>query len=629
MKAKYFLAFLVLGYLPSISQDSSQQPQKVETKFFRPAITSVFAEPAIDRRREAELVIDAFSKMQPEKRFDDHRINLVKVPLSRPEPPKEPSPEEKLTNPGVNKAYQEALVKYQKDVAQSLLDAATVSSNQIIGKWWSRDKDGNMSDRLILQRGQFTANDAQVLSDRASEVSRIGNLGYQLLGRSYVLLYDVSDIKTQEEIYDEMDKSRRETAEASKGKIKYEPVKRDMEGYRVSLSAHLFKVIWNDSVQNRFFNDYYLDASEKSGRENKIRAFDNAKFGLQYVGGYSASSGGTQLKNPPANVKKRSMEELLVDRIDDAQESVIKAATKQVDDFKIKVTVFQDYPTMAKVGTKEGLYYDERFFVFEIQEDANKNQIKKRQGVVRVKQIADNDTIASGESPSSQFQQQGGKKIYSGMLMEMREDIGAGLMVGIGTGGNLAGGLNLSFDYRLTSILKDQKALRGVRLGIQASFSPGKYDLEISDVVGGDSFNDNVSGSGTLIGFTLGKEMYFSKRGVVYLFPELGYAIGSLSVSKVDGEKVKDFFGFEKLTSLDFSADKGSIFANLGLGINLSPRVSLNFKFMLGPNFKSFTAKDQEDGDTKYTAYARPASTISNLDPSKASGLIFGLRFRF
>ena len=102
------------------------------------------------------------------------------------------------------------------------------------------------------------------------------------------------------------------------------------------------------------------------------------------------------------------MRELLEDIPAEIQNNAVFELGRKIEDFRLKVTVFKAYPVSAKLGTKEDLYIDQRFYVYEIEQEKNGNQKINRKGVVRVKTINDNKQVATGSSLPSVFQQVAG-----------------------------------------------------------------------------------------------------------------------------------------------------------------------------------------------------------------------------
>jgi hypothetical protein len=308
------------------------------------------------------------------------------------------------------------------------------------------------------------------------------------------------------------------------------------------------------------------------------------------------------------------------------QEDMVSKGGKKVEDFKMRAPIFQEYPTTVKLGSKEGLYYDERFYAYDMEQDKDGKTVKKRRGVLRASKIVDNATVATGESPASTFRQEGGKALYQGTLIELKEDFGLGFSVGYGLLDNYVGGVNIGAEVRIPRFLKGSagwnKYLRGLYLNANVaigSYADQKLNLEDPFFI----YNfQKASGSTMAIGASLSRETYILKKGNLYLMPELGAGIFSATVTEADG--------------YDFTANGGlnigGLYFNggLGIGFHFSPMISLYTK--AGFNMKlgepSLTDDDGNDYNATFSTTQESGSIFA-----KARGLStpvsVGLRFRF
>ena len=92
-----------------------------------------------------------------------------------------------------------------------------------------------------------------------------------------------------------------------------------------------------------------------------------------YYASYRETIRSTQPKDPKSSAylskKKKSMNELLEDAAVIIQSKSVEELGMKLEDFKAVVSVFKTKPLSAKLGTKESLYIDQRFFVYEIEMD--------------------------------------------------------------------------------------------------------------------------------------------------------------------------------------------------------------------------------------------------------------------
>lgn len=91
-----------------------------------------------------------------------------------------------------------------------------------------------------------------------------------------------------------------------------------------------------------------------------------------------------------------------------------------------KAMVSKTKPISAKIGKKEGLSFDQRYFIYENQQRKDGTLFKKRVAVVKSMKVADNRQVTTGQSEASEFYKIfGGKVDNMGMFMEQKNDEGS------------------------------------------------------------------------------------------------------------------------------------------------------------------------------------------------------------
>ena len=530
---------------------------KINTKYFRPSITMLFSQP---KDADEEVVISKFRNLEVNSKFDNHKIEFPDLkPID-----------------GLNPQKNALIEKYVR-----------AASNPVIAKWWGRDADGNFNYSLVAERGSYTATDADAIISRGSNTSRIEMIGEQLIDKSYILLYEITDLYSMEEYYDRQDASNRKLKITT-------PVKRTEEGYNCNYKVYACKVDFNDSVASEFYSRYWVDV--KNPDKQKVAAWANATFPVHIITTTSGSVRSAQSKEKTLNSKKKTMRELLEDIPAEIQNNAVFELGRKIEDFRLKVTVFKAYPVSAKLGTKEDLYVDQRFYVYEIEQEKNGNQKINRKGVVRVKTINDNKQVATGSSLPSVFQQVDGGRIYQGMFMESKDDYG--FIVNIGKNGsanNAMDGFNIGADFRISRFLKKP----GWHFGIDASLRSMKdvYAGDISTPTGTLIYSTElVSGSTYAIAVNLSKESYFTRRGNVYLRLLIGLGMQSYSFNNVGGVEIDS-------ENKDLSWSSIYVPAGIGLGWNITPMFSLEMRPGVYARFASTTGNKE-----KLIQSAAPAS---------------------
>ncbi len=557
----------------SYSQDGKKEVLK---QFNRPSITNTFITPKTNV--EVSLT-NYFSSLAIPARFDDRRITktIVTNELDKPS------------------------------------EALAEQSRSVIAKVWGRDGQGNFHYDQLAEAAKYSSTDGQALTSSASKdnMKVYTEIAENLLKNCFIIAYDFDEIRTYQQYYDAQDEKRRKVAE--KSKTAFTPVTRTQEGWVIKYNVSIFKVTWNDSIANSFYNELWLDESVSSDRSQRINKFNQFVFPLELV--YSNFLPETEFSsqsNDPKTyesglIKRLSMDELLAKAPEIIQENLIFKSSKKIDEFRMKASIYNSYPTQAKLGTKEGVYVDERFFVYSIKVKNNGNEKKKRKAVVRAHSISNNSKIATGDMEPSVFKQQGGKKIYSGYLIEMKEDRGFDIMVGQNINNSLSNGIYIGMDYRLSSLTKkmDQtggvKALSGLyfSLGISVLDAQNVQLFELTEsgknyinsidpsylpIIESEYANSKYDCSAVGIYMGLSKEMYPTKRGRLSISPELGFSILSMTATPVDSSLTQDIS--------TMSATLGAKF-----GINLLPSLEIFAKPVLNYTLPSSLVDYNSSGE--------------------------------
>lgn len=321
------------------------------------------------------------------------------------------------------------------DMVKSALESARVP-NEIFSKWFSRDADGSFNMSVIHERGLYNATDADVIEASASKVglAKLEDAGETLIGHSYVMVLSFHNIKTMDQYYDELDKSRKSWAELLK--TKYVPVTRSRNGYRADVTGYLYKLSNVSASMDDFYSNMWIfDEDSKEEKAKKVSAFNNARFQLEYVTTVTRTVEASQ----PNEGQQKSRAQLFEVMADLAVNGLIYETEKTVDAWKVVTALYDTHPLRAKIGTKENLYVDDRYFVYEYRMNKSNEVYADRRGVVRVKKVANNSQVAQGKSEDdasqmSSFYQIAGHRLEPGMFLEQSNDIGCGVTFGYASG---------------------------------------------------------------------------------------------------------------------------------------------------------------------------------------------------
>ncbi len=608
------LSFLILLFLIVFCTKAQESDKPMELRYMRPSITYLYAAP---KNSQQEILINSLKEIEIEAMFNDHRIDyeyLSDIPAMPAEP-------------GTNASYEEwdnyrRQVRGLKEKQETIKhDFVVKSTNKIVAKWFNRDSDGKLNMDLISERGLFTATDADAVASRSTHVDRRDMLGLELIDKTYIILWEITSIKTQEEVYRER-----------------EAEKRDREGYVVNFRAHAYNLEFGDSVSAVFWQNYWTD--ETNFDKEKVKEWNNLIFPVKYIGTTRGEVSSTQPKDPTNAIylfsRKKSMDELLKDIPQKIQTSAANTFGRTISDFLPRAPVYSTRPLSAKIGTKESIYFDQRFFIYELIIDENGNLTKERQGVARVRKIANNDTVATGDAEPSVFRQQGGKRIYDGMLMESSRDFGVGFNFGYTRvpENRALGGAFFSFDIRISRLISEFIKVGGLHIGIGGSFNimnkvkPGIINMN------DDNNTQLVNNNQELSGFTysfimnLSKEIYITRRGNIYLDPTIGVGLSNYTFNRINGKDISKIYE-DNYNEDDWIWSSLVIPMQLGLGVHLNPFTTIEVRPGLYRTLGYSTESDydiSQHNDSKNFDSDWGFDKISN--PAYLNSFLINIRFR-
>ncbi|RLD66583.1 MAG: hypothetical protein DRI95_06440 [Bacteroidetes bacterium] len=315
--------------------------------------------------------------------------------------------------------------------------AADLYANKVVKYWWRVRDDGSYSTDLIQKRGFYNATDIDVNEADAEKRGRaaLADAGEKLIANSYVMVLDYNNVKTMTEIYDAQDAKIRKNAE--KLKIEFKPVERKKNGYEGKLTAYLYKVNYSDTVQGYFMDAFTNENTLDLAKVDKI--FNQVYSPFKQISTQSVKVDGTQ-GNPGeflAPIVQKSKAQLMIKLVNDGIIKVINKLEKNLEAFRVKTPIVSTNPITAKIGKKEGLTHERRYFVWEYVEGNSGKTKAKRKGVIRARKVVDNRQDELGQTQSSVFYQIGGQSLEEGMTLQERKDMGIGIGGGYGGIGGL------------------------------------------------------------------------------------------------------------------------------------------------------------------------------------------------
>lgn len=389
-----FMALTIPQMVVNAQEDTAMltaRGNQLSREYLRPSISVLYF---TDGSSEAQSVIPLLREEKNEQ-FDENELNLNDIFTIKD-----------LTKTDEIKAFIDNKLSEWK------------VGNRIMSVWFPKfvSEQEGYSIEMLTKRGQYAATDNDVLRNNASHrKTTLNELGEQLIDRSYVLVYYLYN-------------------NSKKGSV--------------DANAFVYKLDFNPEVRTDFYENFF---SQRDG-------IQKANFPLKYLTYVTGSSlGSTSLLK--TLVKKSQPEELSALTSNESDLEIAASALyssvnvklgKKVADFKIKKPIFSTSPLRAKMGTKEGLKIDDRFDVMEMVENNKGEIVAKRKGVVRVKKVADNSGLATGETSEEQmstFYNYVGMGFDEGMTLVKNPELGIGIAAVANT--NYVG---VMADYRLKFI---------------------------------------------------------------------------------------------------------------------------------------------------------------------------------
>ncbi|MBO5853893.1 MAG: hypothetical protein J6Q61_04070, partial [Bacteroidales bacterium] len=319
-------------------------------------------------------------------------------------------------------------------------------ANDLVAKWFNRnDSTGYCDMELIYRRGIEGASTENVeMSDYVKRGKAIlMDSGTDLIGNTFVLAHDIVYIDKGERnknvaegisLFGDILKIAGEVMASSTGDNDFlelgnsvdelskttADIVDDFEGFRVKIQTHLYKLNWQDSDNEYFYENYYLDENYYDAA--KHQAWQNANYTLTYIGTQEAICGQTVLKDV---YDLSQLIKIVLYRTMD--ESIVKLQ-KNYEEFRIKEPIYEideeNGYVIAKIGLKEGVNENSKYEVLErIETEDGTTKYKKVGEIKPVKdKIWDNrymafeDGAPNSELNGTTFKITNGKKLYPGLL---------------------------------------------------------------------------------------------------------------------------------------------------------------------------------------------------------------------
>jgi len=473
---------------------------------------------------------------------------------------------------------------FKTDVPK-LLDEKKVGQG-IVAKWFNRQPDGTFNTEVLKERGIYNSDDSDLSIATSSKrgESALMDAGLGLVDHSYVLVLGYSNLMTMNQYYDQ---------------TKAAPEARKMNGVKGDMIGLLYKLNFNDSVSAVFFQDMWAD---KGATDLKAKAakFEANTFPLVPVKNLIMPMQATQYNAGQSLAPKvqKTQDELLRDLVNSSMTNVLNHLTYQVSDFKVKAQVYKTNPIAVKIGKKEGLGYDQRYFVFENQQTRSGDQYSKRVGVIKSMSVADNRTVTSGETEPSYFYQVAGGKIDNmGMFVEQRIDAGLNLFLGYQQGA--MSGIDARAEFYIGRFMYGGKA-KGISKGMTS------FKLYVDGGYNRDEFTLNTLPEDVdLLRVSAGLNKDFYLTNSIHFGPFAGYGIESATGKTSDYKVETDF---------------------IELGARLGINIKYNIQLVGSATYYLIISPETKDN----AGTVIPSEKFDTYFPDRAGlGYSCGLRFMF
>ena len=417
--------------------------QEAETKsispYFRNALTNMMV-----YHPEDEFGYDVyqiFSDLPPQERYDAHDVGIRVIDNS------------KVHNVRGNRkggfhrqTYGSSIVltaevkQANADVMLDLLNRAEMGK-RIVAKWFHLTgetlQDAHFDTEIIEHRSGYNASmlDVEKAQFTIEGTAALMNISNDLMQHSFVLVSDMTYITAEDR-----GKAAKTTIgvlgavfDAFTGGNSGQRFTEDVEdiadmftGFKVMTHSYLFQLVWNDSIENLFYQNYYTPTPNPE----KMRAFmaDTTSFRMIYLGTESAKFEKTKVAGKYDRTDLLQM--ITVRSIDNN----IAKLQKRFEPFRVKAPVTQiEYDKKgnpsgfrAQIGAKEGVEDNMKFEVLECRLVKGKIEYRRVAVIRPVKnRIWDNrfnamiETDSDGDQAGTLFRFDSGdrNKILPGMLI--------------------------------------------------------------------------------------------------------------------------------------------------------------------------------------------------------------------
>ena len=403
---------------------------------------------------------------------------------------------------------------------------------EILSYWFDRQADGTMNAKRLEQRGNYNADDQDVLNARAAKVGpeSLGDVGYALINGSYVMILDYSGITS----------SKNDKQEVS---------------WSVTTNAYVYQIDYSQDIEAQVIEAWIYEDDTPEVIAQKNEAYDKILVGMSPKATVSYT---TSAKEADGGVRAAIVE---------GYGETLLRLENQIPAWNVTTAIAKRNPLRAKIGTKEGVKNRMRFRAYLVKGDKNGNPYTVPKGYIRATTVADNRGMATGQSTKfTEFYQISGGKIDEGMTIKQKNDLGMGVSLGYKIGGLAP--YNLTVDYLASINTKGFSHYGLLNIGYDM-FSGSKIGDKVGQYLPAGSLTGLTDGGISYINFGIGYGFGIRPIRHVELMPFI-MGGGDYMMNHNDfldenaGEETEDSF-----------MDKVAWYGNAGLRVNFNVKYPL------------------------------------------------------
>ncbi len=382
MKKNFFIIALICATAPAFAQ----QPDSVSAETPEAKKVKVLENEKIDEYRRSSLyqiliqhpnanyasTIDSvFMFIETPDKFNNHDLDVKAIESS--------AAKAKKVKENVRGTEKDPNIK---DLS-AFIDEHAVA-REMVAKWFGRDPEtGNFNIDLIVDRGYYDASfqSIEAADSDARGKAMLADAGFELIGKTFMTANDITFIDHGENS-EKASKGIKAglsilgglaaiaTGDNSFQKLGDDAgnlvgtIANEIAGYKVNIITYLYRLNWNEDVENTFYSEYWVDeTTSPEERAKRKEAFENSDlFTLTYVGHTVTSAENVSSKS----FSKKPLQEQFMKVCTRAIDKAIVELQREYDEFKVNVPIYavnEDGTVDVKIGLKEGVNEKSRYEV--------------------------------------------------------------------------------------------------------------------------------------------------------------------------------------------------------------------------------------------------------------------------